>query len=626
MSFWSDLFSKKKNSANKPEVRKDKDSAPLPKDEVVSAPLPKDEVTSSNVSYEQYDNQPGNSVSLLNNDPTWNRFVHYESDNPGELVARFKRKELENYVLNAAYKKGVINFRTIENSGGYELNININHPIKTYLTWALKNEPIVIYHAMLLGPIIQVGRNRCVFEYTLIIRSPFSGDLDTSSFYKEYNEDGGRIYKLCTAQRIREINPNKSPDDIYDNPQNISHTRMFFNEYMYDEKFYDGIPYWDWQAEGKSPCIKFKWNVKNFSDVVQGQHVCSIIKNPYQYNRKEYKINSPISGIIVIGKNGNNKEYSYQDEMYNIHDLFSIFKDKNTLIRWHFNIGNEATTNVDKFDGTISLSWDRVAGRELPFDKDDYFEEGYRGFEMVSDSGKYIVVSLQVKSNVPYIVFSVNLRAIRLSNGDAVDLLFEDMFGESTVLTFPITRNCVEDSMKDIYDISYYCELSKSDIECMKENKCVNWRIRFSKQPLMSVVGNNESIWCPREYAGDVFKAYVEDYIDLVEELKEEYPIEFSSQHNNSSISDESCYVYLMYDISTGYFKIGISNNPNYREKTLQSEKPTIEKICAKEYPNRTIANAIESALHKSYESKRIRGEWFALDANDVNVIVATLS
>ena len=35
---------------------------------------------------------------------------------------------------------------------------------------------------------------------------------------------------------------------------------------------------------------------------------------------------------------------------------------------------------------------------------------------------------------------------------------------------------------------------------------------------------------------------------------------------------------------------------------------------------------AIESALHKAYDSKRIRGEWFALDANDVNAIVATLS
>ena len=247
---------------------------------------------------------------------------------------------------------------------------------------------------------------------------------------------------------------------------------------------------------------------------------------------------------------------------------------------------------------------------------------------MVSDSGKYIVVSLQVKSNVPYIVFSVNSRIIRLSNGDAIDLLFETSYGEKSVLTFPITRNYIDESFKDIYDSSFFCELSESDIECMRENNCVSWKVRFGKQPLMSVVGNNESTWCPREFAGDVFKAYVEEYMDQIEELKEDYPIEFSSPQTTieSFTTNESCFVYLMYDTTNGYFKIGISNNPEYRERTLQSEKPTIEKICAKEYPNRTIASAIESALHKAYDSKRIRGEWFALDANDINAIVATLS
>ena len=89
---------------------------------------------------------------------------------------------------------------------------------------------------------------------------------------------------------------------------------------------------------------------------------------------------------------------------------------------------------------------------------------------------------------------------------------------------------------------------------------------------------------------------------------------------------DNTCYVYLMHDTSHGYYKIGISNQPEYRERTLQSEKPTIEKICAKAYPNRTIAGAIESALHKAYESKRLRGEWFSLDANDITAIIATLS
>ena len=611
MSSWSDLYSKIEASSNKPNLRND---------------FGKDEYVLPNVSYEEFDKVPGKSVSLLNNDSAWNRFVHFESDNDEELVARFKHKEFENHILNTAYDKGLVDFRTIESSGGYELSISITHIITTFSDWSIRNEPILMIKAMLLRPINQVGRNRCVFEYTYFVHSPFEGHIVT--FYMEENDDRGRIYQLYTAKRTRELWPLlEHMGWIYDTLQNNPRVTMHFNEYMYDEKFYDGIPYWDWEADDKYPCVIFEWKVNNFLHVVQDQHVCSIIKNPYTCNRKEYKIYSPVSGIIVIGENGNNKEYTYISGK-NIHDLFTVYKDKSSLIRWQYNMGNDPIKNVDDFEGTVSLSWEKVAGRELPPQEFEFIEDGYRGFEMVSDAGKYIVVSLQVKSNIPYIVFSVNSRVIRLSNGDVVELLFENIYGEKSVLTFPITRNYVDESLKDIYDISFFCELSDSHIECMREYYCVSWKVRFGKQPLMSVVGYNESSWCPREYAGEVFKAYVEEYLNQIEKLKEEFPIEFTSPQKNveSSAPDESCYVYLMFDRSTGYFKIGISNNPEYREHTLQSEKPTIDKICAKEYPNRIIAFAIESALHKAYESKRIRGEWFSLEAKDVNAIIATLT
>ena len=81
-----------------------------------------------------------------------------------------------------------------------------------------------------------------------------------------------------------------------------------------------------------------------------------------------------------------------------------------------------------------------------------------------------------------------------------------------------------------------------------------------------------------------------------------------------------------MKDETNGYHKIGISNKPEYRERTLQSEKPTIVLLCAKEFPTRIIAEAIESALHKAFEDKRLRGEWFALDENEVLDIIKTLS
>lgn len=72
---------------------------------------------------------------------------------------------------------------------------------------------------------------------------------------------------------------------------------------------------------------------------------------------------------------------------------------------------------------------------------------------------------------------------------------------------------------------------------------------------------------------------------------------------------------YLMTDSNTGYTKIGRSINPKFRESTLQSEKPTISLIatCFKDY---------EDALHKKYEHKRGRGEWFKLSDKDISDIV----
>ena len=47
--------------------------------------------------------------------------------------------------------------------------------------------------------------------------------------------------------------------------------------------------------------------------------------------------------------------------------------------------------------------------------------------------------------------------------------------------------------------------------------------------------------------------------------------------------------------------------------------------ICAKEFPSRKIAEAIEQALHKVYAEERIRGEWFDLSEIDVAMICETL-
>ena len=74
--------------------------------------------------------------------------------------------------------------------------------------------------------------------------------------------------------------------------------------------------------------------------------------------------------------------------------------------------------------------------------------------------------------------------------------------------------------------------------------------------------------------------------------------------------------VYVMQDTANGYYKIGVSDNPSYRERTLQSEKPTIELLF---FFDGTID--LERVLHAQYADRRIRGEWFALTDLDVNNI-----
>ena len=79
---------------------------------------------------------------------------------------------------------------------------------------------------------------------------------------------------------------------------------------------------------------------------------------------------------------------------------------------------------------------------------------------------------------------------------------------------------------------------------------------------------------------------------------------------------DQKMYVYLMQDTTNNYYKIGRSKTPQYREKTLQSEKPTIELLFFYEGSCED-----EMELHERFKEKRIRGEWFDINEEDIQVI-----
>lgn len=88
------------------------------------------------------------------------------------------------------------------------------------------------------------------------------------------------------------------------------------------------------------------------------------------------------------------------------------------------------------------------------------------------------------------------------------------------------------------------------------------------------------------------------------------------SKNNSIKIKKYITNVYIMIDHNTKYYKIGRSDAPLKREKTLQSEKPTIELIYKFE-----CEYGIEKELHNKFIDKKIRGEWFNLDNNDIAYI-----
>ena len=85
----------------------------------------------------------------------------------------------------------------------------------------------------------------------------------------------------------------------------------------------------------------------------------------------------------------------------------------------------------------------------------------------------------------------------------------------------------------------------------------------------------------------------------------------------NPEYSSRKTFVYLMKDKANGLYKIGKSINPQYRERTLQSEKPSIKMVF--NTPERTDFS--ERSLHIRYAEHRKRGEWFLLTPAQVRCI-----
>ena len=328
----------------------------------------------------------------------------------------------------------------------------------------------------------------------------------------------------------------------------------------------------------------------------------------------EYSLISQYNGYVCgrWGNSGNSYRISY---VFNGAYLLSISSEPQDDIQ--YNHPTYYRIETDPFTSEKYIHWVFVAG--------------HRSFRYYLSAFSHFQIGLTIKDDAPAMLISFSKKDLHIRKNDSVSFKFED--GE--LIQFPITTAPTVDLMKlansSVYIKSYHCvtiPLSRRSISSFAEKGWEMIRINHSNGQEGEVVPNKYRNEYDVPMSFLVFRRYAQEFLRALDELgiEDSAPLSAIKRSDAPLNAEEPCFVYLMLDTANGYHKIGISNHPEYREKTLQSEKPTIEKVCAKQFPSRLIAQSIESALHSAFASKRLRGEWFDLSDEEVAQILATLS
>ena len=106
----------------------------------------------------------------------------------------------------------------------------------------------------------------------------------------------------------------------------------------------------------------------------------------------------------------------------------------------------------------------------------------------------------------------------------------------------------------------------------------------------------------------------IEDLCKKLQRYKKELEIIYGKTDKISHRSMIGTYVYVIKCLKTGRYKIGRSVDPGFREKTLASEAPEIETI----FISPLTSLKSEKEIHREFKNKRIRGEWFGLNEDDL--------
>ena len=372
--------------------------------------------------------------------------------------------------------------------------------------------------------------------------------------------------------------------------------------FIYDKKM---VP----NEYGENKVIISRW-VKCDGDIVKKGELLLELEIRRKFDTSMHAtVSALFDGLLEIIKE--ESDFIYPDYLIEGEKVFKIYKEpfeqkQQELKNKRFQ--NIPLIKIDKFSGSKEIRWEMVGGK--PKNKR---ARTYDGF-IFEDENNHIklIFTLNNIDNKDFIIFRYLTREYKLTVGSKILFYFSD--GEIhtfEILTKPYLHSD-DSNWGHIFETRV--QITIDELECLKTKEFMDWQIEFP-QPGKKITGVVPS----SDIQFSINKLAIE-YCELVgTELNNYQPLQNKGDLvSKTSKSDEECYVYLMVDSTNNYHKIGTSIKPLIREKTLLSEKPTIELLCSKRFPSRRIALSFEFALHQAYKEKRVRGEWFDLSNKDI--------
>ena len=521
--------------------------------------------------------------------------IIYKEDN-GIVYAYFNKNAFDIYLYNRA-KERTNDFSIPDKRkdyGGRSLILNDLYDI----VHTVYNKPIIDGEYVSKGDFVLLlglnATNVCK-EYEFVL-SPFwetwiMWGVKIYSSYEGYFTNCieckiGRIWGTDIKDRtlLFTIDLAKKPEEPFTPIKDVKFTYS-----MLSKEYLDSIE--DFGFDFKN------WLVLNYTRIKEGDDVLEIEESKYSDNRLASSIKATYSGIIVFRFS----PYINKGRLHKGDIMYTIYSNEESLKDSYPNV---ITQETDDFTKGIIIKGSKCGGNLMGFQLGPIF----LNFENCAGKTRLLLRFCR--------------KDINLNKKCGLHLMLDD----DSIITLNAVSNPIKESKTDS---SLKFLINAEDLIRLETKNFLKWQITNEDGEIIKSGNNtccvdiNDSTGITERLSYEVFRDFIEKFNKTIQSnfTEEEHEIEEILKDKPK----DGCYVYLMIDTTNNFYKIGISNHPEYREHTLQSDKPTIELLKAKRFPSRVIAEAIESSLHKVFANKRIRGEWFNLNETEVDEVKQTL-